>query len=253
MKITILGSGSFHIDKDHSAPAYLLEIKDKKILLDCGPGTLVQMAKIGFDPYDLDYIFLTHFHADHSSDLFPLLMRGLLGHRFYGRELKKNLQIIGPKGMKDFVVNLCNIYRLYFLKDFDKYEYQDFEPNMKFNQFTVGVFPVNHLETDANALRIESAGKIIAYTGDAEKCDGVIKASQNADLLIADATNPNNIEGRVHMNTTQVGEVAKESSVKKVVLAHQMPVGFNVDMVSQTKEVFNGEVVLAKDLMEINL
>ena len=62
MKITILGSGSFIRDLDHFGPGYLLEIGGKKVLVDAGPGVVIQLLKLGLKITDLDYIFISHFH-----------------------------------------------------------------------------------------------------------------------------------------------------------------------------------------------
>jgi len=51
----------------------------------------------------------------------------------------------------------------------------------------------------------------------------------------------------------EIGKLCKEAGVKKVVLTHFLPHAKNVDLVSEVKENFDGEVVLGKDLLELNL
>jgi metallo-beta-lactamase family protein len=56
---------------------HLLTIDDKKILLDAGAfqGTDAKdknSAPLAFDPAEIDYIFLTHAHYDHTGRL-PML------------------------------------------------------------------------------------------------------------------------------------------------------------------------------------
>ena len=76
MKLTILGSGTTVPSTKRSAPAYLLEAAGKKILLDSGEGTKRRLAEAGVNPVDLDYIFYTHTHVDHVSEL-PAILWGL--------------------------------------------------------------------------------------------------------------------------------------------------------------------------------
>lgn len=253
MKITILGSGSFFIDKNHSAPGYLIETEGNNILFDCGPGTLNQLAKIDFDPLKIDYIFLTHFHNDHTSDLVALLMRPYIFETFYSGKFDKTLKIIGPKGVKKFVNDLAHLFHHDSLLDYPKLDYIEFEPEMEFDAFKVEVFPVEHLGMDANALKLSAEGKAITYTGDAEYSEGVIKAARNADLLIADSATPKGLSTVAHMSTVQVGEVCRDNGVKKVILTHQVPPGYKINMVNQVQEIFYGDVILAKDLMQIEL
>lgn len=253
MKITILGSGSFFIDKTHSAPSYLIQTQDTNILLDCGPGTESQLAKIDFDPLNIEYIFISHFHADHTSDLLPILMRAYILEKFYGGKIDKNIKIIGPKGIKEFVKKLANIFQHEGLIDFEKIEYLTYDNLIDFDNFEIQPFKVCHANIPAYGLRLKIDNKIISYTGDAVFSKNLNKLVENADLLIADCADPKGNPAGVHMNTTQVGELCKNNNVKSVVLSHQVPPGYNTDVVGEVKEIFSGSVTLAKDLMEINL
>lgn len=253
MKITILGSGSFFIDKDHSAPAYLVQTGGKNILFDCGPGTQKQLAAIDVDPLSIEYIFVTHFHNDHTSDLLSILMRAFILETFYGGTLSHSIKVIGPKGIHNFVTTLAVTQGHNDVVDFAKLEFIEFDGSIDFGSFKVESFGVEHLGMDAYALRMEAEGKIFTYTGDAIHSEGVIEAAKNTDLLITDCATPKDKPATAHLGTTQVGEICRDHGVKKVILSHQVPPGYNVDMVSQVKEIFDGEVILAKDLMVVEV
>ena len=253
MKITILGSGSFFIDKNHSAPSYLIEFNGKNILLDCGPGTLVQLAKIGFDPLKLDYVFLSHYHNDHTSDLIALMFRPYVLETYYGGKYDKILTIVGPKGVKKFVKDVAEIFHHEVLPNFNKFKYLDLKPKMEFDDFSLETFKVEHSGLDARSMRFLFGDKIIAYSGDAALPDGVANAAKKADLLIVDCATPGHLVSASHLNTSQVGELCRESGVKHVILSHQVPPGYKMDMVGQVKKAFKGKVTLAKDLLKIQL
>jgi len=253
MKVTILGSGSFFIDKAHSAPAYLIEIEKSKILFDCGPGTQVQLAKLGVDPLDIEYIFISHFHNDHTSDLLSFLMRAYIFEEFYEGTLVNTIKIIGPKGIHDFVRALANLQGHKGVVNFEKLEFIEYRENLDFEGFSVKPFRVEHLGMDAFALRLNAQGKVMVYSGDATLSEGIIKAIDKADLFITDCATPKDMMPTAHLGTTQVAGLCRDNGVKKVILSHQVPPGYNVDMVSEVKEVWNGDVILAEDLMEIVL
>lgn len=254
MKITILGSGSFFIDKEHSAPAYLIQAGGKNILFDCGPGTMVQMAKIGFNPEDLDYIFISHFHSDHTSDLIPMLVRPYVLETFYGGKYDKVLEIVGPKGTKEYIKKIAELNNHSFVDKFSKFNYREYGNQLDSNGFMVNSFKVEHIEMDAYALRLEAEGKVFTYTGDSVLSPGVVEAAKNADLLITDGATPKKYPANAHLGTHQVGEICRDNGVKKVILSHQVPPGYNVDMVGEVKEVWpEGDVVLARDLMEMEV
>jgi len=73
MKLTILGSGSAIITPTRNSPGYFLKIDKDKVLIDCGSGPLGQLTKAKIDYYNLDYIFISHSHADHLTDLMGIL------------------------------------------------------------------------------------------------------------------------------------------------------------------------------------
>jgi len=56
----------------HSTNYYALEIRDGKLLVDCGwPGTLPQftaeLKRKGIAPTEIKYLLVTHFHPDHAG------------------------------------------------------------------------------------------------------------------------------------------------------------------------------------------
>jgi glyoxylase-like metal-dependent hydrolase (beta-lactamase superfamily II) len=56
----------------HSTNYYALEIRDGKLLVDCGwPGTLPQftaeLKRKGILPAEIHYVLVTHFHPDHAG------------------------------------------------------------------------------------------------------------------------------------------------------------------------------------------
>ena len=257
MKLIILGTGTFFVNKDRSASAYLLEIDDKKILIDCGPGTLMRLSQAGIKLEEIDYIFITHFHADHTSDLFPLFMNYRLTDLFSGGNLLKSPQIFGPKGIYKFMLKLSKYHELPCLEGWGKMKFFDVEDTQKIGNIIVEAFRVNHstsgLGANGYAYRFTIGNKIIAFSGDSVKCSGVEKACINADLFICDASYPKGKHNLAHMDTVDIGNIAKKNNVKKVILSHLYPQTNDIDLVSEVKENFFGEVVRGKDLMTIDL
>ncbi|MGB9680795.1 MAG: MBL fold metallo-hydrolase [Minisyncoccia bacterium] len=111
MKLTILGSGTCILTKKRSAPSLLLEIsapggKNKKMLFDCGPGTFMNLVKANVDWNNIDYFFITHFHADHLVDLMQLLQAIFVKMLFLPEEKReKPILLFGPPGFKKFISN----------------------------------------------------------------------------------------------------------------------------------------------------
>lgn len=255
MKVTILGTGTFNISKENSGPGYLVRAGKKLILVDCGPGTLLRLSELGIKPEELDYIFLTHFHADHTSDLFALQM-SLRLKEFEKVEYKTPI-IYGPKGIKEFTKKLSTLYELPAFDDYEKIIYKEFLDLIDLDDLRIKTFPVKHVafgkEASAYALRFEFGDEILAFSGDTVLCEGLKKASDRADLFICDSSYPKGMRNLAHMDAGEIGEIANEMKVKRVVLTHIYPSSFKFNLVEQVKEKFGGDVVVGNDLMELEI
>lgn len=257
MKITLLGTGSFYANKERSGASYLLEIDKQKILIDCGPGTLHRLSQINVDPREIDYVFISHFHADHTSDLFAFQMNFRLNDFFSTKKIEKFPTIYGPKGIKDFTKKLSHIYQLPAFEDWAEIKYENFENIINLGKLVVKPFHVKHtpfgVKVDAYALRFKSAGEVFVFSGDCMKDAAIENAAKDADLFICDASYAKGKPGPVHMDTHEIGEVSEKSKVKKLVLTHFYPNTEDIDMVSEVREKFSGEVIRGEDFMEFNL
>jgi len=248
MKITILGSGSFISSLDHFGPSYLLEADGKKILIDAGQGCSIQLLKLGIKPEDLDYIFITHFHADHVLDLAALILSRKISSRW--KEIKHKIKIIGQIGTREKITEILGAF-CDSAEDF--YDVIEIDGSLKLEKLEIKSFKVVHKDLDAIAYRITENGKVLVFSGDTILCDGIKLASQNANLLIADASLPKDMENNIHMNSTQIGILCAKSEVKKVVLSHLTHWVEGRDIISEVKEKYKGEVIVGKDLMQIDI
>lgn len=257
MKITVLGTGTFFVSKERSGPAYLLEVDNKKILIDCGPGTLMRLSQLGVSVDEINYVFLTHFHPDHSSDLFAFQMNFRLKD-FFSDESNKELPIIyGPEGIEDFTKKLSNIYELPAFENYSKISYLAYTSQINIDGLNIRTFKVKHnafgLQAKAYALRFEFKGKVFTFSGDAIKDENIVESCKDADVFICDASYVKGKATPAHMDTWEIGEISESSKVKKVVLTHFYPRTENIDLINEVKEKYSGEVIRAEDFMEIEV
>lgn len=71
MEIYVFGSGA--VSARSGYPGYLI---DGSVLVDCPPGCVKKLFRLGVDPCALTDVLVTHFHGDHYFDLpFLLLAR----------------------------------------------------------------------------------------------------------------------------------------------------------------------------------
>ena len=76
LKLTCLGTGDGRVSADRGHSSFLYELEGTRLLVDCGEPVSRRLKSTGVGADDLDGIFLSHLHCDHSGGLF-MLMQGL--------------------------------------------------------------------------------------------------------------------------------------------------------------------------------
>ena len=80
--------------------------------------------------------------------------------------------------------------------------------------------PAQHTaETNPTAVRVEVAGKVIAYTGDTEWTDDIAKVAGGADLLIAESYSYEK-PVRWHLNYPEIAAHRHRFGARRVILTH---------------------------------
>ena len=248
MKLIVLGSGTCVPSLTRNAPGYYLEGDGVQILVDCGSGTLLQLERAGRSYKDIDAVFITHGHPDHFADLMPLI-QALLATPDYKRE--KDLSVIGPPEFLQYyrkaIASVLGAPANFSIQLIEIGGRLDFGP------FHVITAKTDH-STDSIAYRLEHRDASVVFTGDADYDEEIITLSQSADMLVADCSFPHAMKARGHLTARECGLVARNANVKKLLLSHLYPSGTpEADRIGESREVFEGGVTLAEDLMEFDL
>jgi ribonuclease Z len=107
VSVTFLGTGGSVPSKFRNLPSVLVRRGPEVMLFDCGEGTQKQFLQARAGTNRKMRIFISHMHGDHVFGL-PGLLHSL---SFMGRT--SELEIIGPKGIKDFVTSVNRVVKLY--------------------------------------------------------------------------------------------------------------------------------------------
>ena len=139
-KLTILGSGAAVPTGDRTVTAQYLNFNERRILIDCGEGTQLQIRRRHKKLQRIDYIFISHCHADHILGLPGLVATmSLLGRT-------KSLKIFCPAAVKElleFQFKLLEV-RLSFDLEFQVLEGGDKKLVLEDRILKVYSFPLNH-------------------------------------------------------------------------------------------------------------
>lgn len=251
MKITILGSSSFVSSPDRFGPSFLVETEDKKMLIDTGSGSQIRLAQLGISLKELNCIFITHFHPDHTTDLASFYVRFV---QIVSKEpdYKDKLVIYGPKGIKEFIENILKISELGMLIGKPGPRVEEFK-ELDGKSIKITAFKTQHMGAISQGYRFGANGKTAVFTGDTAEYPGIANDFKNADLLFVDSSKNKEEPTDAHLNTSLIAKICTNANVKKVILCHILGYNSKKDLAAEVKQKFNGEVIQAKDLMTFEL
>jgi len=107
LSVTFLGTGGSVPNKFRNLPSVLVRRGPELLLFDCGEGTQKQFLQAKAGTNRKMRIFISHLHGDHIFGL-PGMLHSL---SFMGRT--RDLEIIGPRGVAQFVRSVNRAVRLY--------------------------------------------------------------------------------------------------------------------------------------------
>jgi len=254
MEIIILGSGTAIPLADRASPSVAIFIEDQFLLMDIGPGTVRQLALAGLSHEDIDYIGISHFHPDHTADLI---------HLFFATrhppilKRRKPFTIIGPKGINEFLKLLRRPYGKWLdlpagLMKIEELNTEE-KDKKEFDNFNILSAPLNH-SPHSIGLRIEdNSGRVIVYSGDTGYCEAIVDLARGADLLILESSFPEGEGVEGHLTPSQAGDIATRSEVKRLLLTHCYPECLRSERETQCRKTYQGDLILATDLMSLSV
>jgi ribonuclease BN (tRNA processing enzyme) len=250
MELYVLGSGTCIPVADRGPSGLALSFPNHLIFFDGGGGSLRRMPGLGLDYRQIDFHCLTHFHPDHVSDLVPFLFALNYTVDFI-RTLP--LHIIGPQGLENFYNKMRGIFGHWIeAKTYDLRLHEAKENRLELPDFFIETLPMAHSEASIG-FRVNARGRSMAYSGDTDYCDNIVRLGQNADLLILECSFPDERKSPGHLTPSLAGKIARKSSCKKLMLTHFYPVFEGHDIRKECQREFFGEVVLAEDGMKMSL
>jgi ribonuclease BN (tRNA processing enzyme) len=252
--VTILGSGTCVPSLSRSSSAISARINWKYLLFDMGPGTTRRLLESGRSIFDISYLFLTHFHPDHTGELASFLFSRKYGNH---SEFEHPLTIIGGRGLIIFYQGLKTAYGHWIETNHHLPQWIEMDncqrDFLEFEGFTVKSIPMKHNE-ESVAFRItNSAGVSFVYSGDTDYCTNLVELSDHADLLICESSFPDGHKTEGHLTPSLAGEIARQANVRQLALTHFYPECDEADLEKQCRKTYQGPLILAEDLMEINL
>lgn len=248
MQVTVLGSGTAVPVPSRFPAGYLLETESQVALVDCGPGTLRRLANVGIGLERLDAVLLTHYHTDHCADIAALLF-ALHAPRYAGRP---PLRLFGAPGLQRLIDKLTEVWPWLAPRGYE----------LRIDELRPGTFVLGDAEVTAVPIRhtaqslgyrVTDGTGSVAFSGDADTCDELVELARGTDLFVCDCAMPDGQKIDGHLTPRLAGEHAERASARRLLLTHFYPECDGHDLAAATRTVYGGEVVLAEDLMVLQV
>jgi ribonuclease Z len=279
-RVTLLGSGVPDPSPDRFSASTLIEAGDHKMLIDVGRGATIRLYQLHIPLSKIDTVFFTHYHSDHTVGFPDLLLTGWLPPPSFAHRTTP-LHVIGPTGAKNLLSGLAAAYSADIK---GREEDQHLPPDgvaANVDEFTedgvvfdkdgikVTAFAVEHGIKPAFGYRIDYAGRSVVLSGDTNFNENVIKHGEGADLLIHEvaAMNPELLKEpafqkilSIHTTPSQAGTVFTRTHPKLAAYTHiatfgtpTMPAPSVADIVNETRQTYQGPLVVGEDLMTFDV
>jgi ribonuclease BN (tRNA processing enzyme) len=217
MRLQVLGSSGGYPAPGNPNSGFLLEHGGTRLWLDAGTGTFAALQGL-IDFTRVDALVLSHVHADHCADVFPLYVaiRFEVAGGF-------RLPLYCPPGTRETLAPLLleeGWEQLGVAFEFRQIDAGD--------HAEVGGVRLSFLRTDhpahTLAVRAETGAGVLTYSADTGPGVDLAGFARGSDLLLCEATYQDGRAGApVHLSARQAGETARRAGVEALALTHVWP------------------------------
>ncbi len=229
-----------------AASGYLVRSNGKTILLDCGPGVVLELTRLGLADR-LDAVIITHAHADHCADLVALAY-----HRLFP-VVRAPLPLWGAPSVWQTLNALDRVFGIPTLPTLANPLGRafDFRPIASQGPFDVADMIVEAMTTvhptPTLALRFLPLG--VVYTADGALTDALVMFARSATLLVSECTyvtaHGHDLNGHGHMSAAQAGQLASRAGAQRLLLTHFSDCAAAQLSARIAAEHFSGEISVA--------
>jgi len=272
--VLLLGTGTPNAEPSASGPATAVIVDGHAYIVDAGPG-VVRRASAAAERYrtdalalrNLDIVFLTHLHSDHTVGLPDLI------HTPWVQEREAPLRVFGPAGTENMAEHITAAWsadienrlsgRQFATPDGWRVVARDVAPGVVYEDERVRVtaFPVSHTGwSQALGYRFDTADRSIVISGDTTPTDIIVAMCNGCDVLLhevysasAFANRPaiwQSYHAQAHTSTSELGALAVRARPGLLILHHQLMWGASPG--SALEEIrqagYEGDLAYGRDL-----
>ncbi|MFN8572292.1 MAG: MBL fold metallo-hydrolase [Gemmatimonadaceae bacterium] len=226
--------------------ATFVELDDVRLLIDCGSAAVFRMAGLGLPWSAITHVALTHFHADHTSDLATLLFAWRWGQLPPRAE---PATILGPAGTLELVQRhgaALGASMMEAVPDLKVLEVIPGHPVALGPTCTLEARKVPHTN-ESVAYSLTSGTARLVVSGDTAFDADFAAWAGGCDVLLCECSLPDALAHATHLTPRQCGAIAAIAQPRLLALTHFYPPVEQEDIAAQVREQFDGPVVLCHD------
>lgn len=241
MRLTVLGCAGSFPGPESACSAYLVEEDDFRLLIDFGSGSLTALQRYA-GLHAVDAILLTHLHCDHMLDACTYVVV----RRYDPSGPLPPIPVYAPAGAPD---RIAAAYSQDEGPVDDVYTFYSLQPGtFPIGPFTVTVDRVNH-PVETYGVRLESKGRVLAYSSDTAPCEALLRLALGADLFLCEASYLDGMDNPpdLHLTGREAGEAATKAGVGQLLLTHLVSAwGSEADTFDAASAAFTGPLEIVR-------
>lgn len=228
VEITFLGTGGAFSAGRRSNVSLLIERDGFRMLIEAGPSILQQLAGVGLQGSDIEHLFVSHSHGDHTLG-FPMLVLSRLS-------APTRLQVYASAGT---IATLEMLWTLAYTDFGSHYLKSDWHRLSERDLAEVEIVPGVALHTivvphPPSVLTLAArwdfaSGPSITFATDTTPNPATIELARGCDLLIHEASYSSvlqpdaNAARHFHSTARDAGGIARQADCKRLALVHLNP------------------------------
>ena len=218
MRLRVLGSSGGYPAPGNPSSGFLLEHRGAKLWMDAGTGTFAELQRLA-DFTKIDALVLSHGHADHCADVFPLHVALRYGPGGSG----PRLPLYCPPGVRETLGSLLGEGGVEELGRAFDFHTIDVDRPAEIAGARFSFLRMDH-PIHTLGIRIETSEGTLTYSADTGPGADLAGFAQGSDLLLCEACYQDGAQGApVHLTARQAGETARRAGVRELALTHIWP------------------------------
>lgn len=219
MRLRVLGSSGGYPAPGNPSTGFLLEVGGAKIWIDAGNGTFAELQRLA-DFHGIDALVLSHGHADHCADTFPLHVA--LRYAPEGAR-DSRLPLYCPPGVRETLGSLLGEGGAEELGRAFDFHTIDVGGPVEIAGARLSFLRMDH-PIHTLGIRIETSGGTLTYSADTGPEADLAGFARGSDLLLCEACYQDAAKGApLHLTARQAGETARRAGARELALTHIWP------------------------------